>query len=149
MILDSLHNSAQIESLHPLFKKAFDYIKSTDFSIIENEKIFLEGDDLFIMINEFTGKTKEEAVVETHRKYIDIQIPLTKSEIIGWISNRELSLPKTPFDDEKDIAFFSDQPTTYLTVLPQEFVIFFPEDGHAPGICDGVARKVVVKIKIK
>lgn len=148
MILDSLHNSAQIESLHPLFKKAFDYIKSTDFSIIENGKIFLEGDDLFVMINEFTGKTIEEAIVETHKKYIDIQIPLTKPEIIGWINERKLSLPKTPFDDDKDIAFFSDQPTTYLTLLPQEFVIFFPADGHAPGICDGVARKVVVKIKL-
>lgn len=148
MILDSLHNSAQIDSLHPLFKKAFDYIKSTDFSTLENEKIFLEGDDLFVMINEYTGKTREEAVVETHKKYIDIQIPLTKPEIIGWISDRKLLSPKSSYNKEKDIAFFSDQPTTYLTVLPQEFVIFFPEDGHAPGICEGLARKVVLKIKL-
>ena len=32
MILDSLKNTEKIESLHPLFKKAFDYVKSTDFS---------------------------------------------------------------------------------------------------------------------
>ena len=32
MILDSLNNTKKIECLHPLFKKAFDYLKSTDFS---------------------------------------------------------------------------------------------------------------------
>ena len=32
MILNSLKDSASIESLHPLFKKAFVYIKATGFS---------------------------------------------------------------------------------------------------------------------
>lgn len=32
MILDSLENSKRIECIHPLFKQAFDYVKSTCFS---------------------------------------------------------------------------------------------------------------------
>lgn len=36
MILDSLNNTKKIECLHPLFKKAFDYLKSTDFSKVED-----------------------------------------------------------------------------------------------------------------
>ena len=28
MILDSLNNTEKVECLHPLFKKAFDYVKS-------------------------------------------------------------------------------------------------------------------------
>ncbi len=31
MILDSLNNTEKVECLHPLFKKAFDYVKATDF----------------------------------------------------------------------------------------------------------------------
>ena len=38
MILDSLNNTEKIESLHPLFKKAFDYVKSTDYSKMEDGK---------------------------------------------------------------------------------------------------------------
>ena len=38
MILDSLNNTKKIECLHPLFKKAFDYLKSTDFSKVEDGK---------------------------------------------------------------------------------------------------------------
>ena len=36
MILDSLNNTEKIECLHPLFKQAFDYLKSTDFSKVES-----------------------------------------------------------------------------------------------------------------
>ena len=38
MILDSLENSKRIECIHPLFKQAFDYVKSTDFSKMEDDK---------------------------------------------------------------------------------------------------------------
>ena len=38
MILDSLENSKRIECIHPLFKQAFDYVKSTDFSKMEDGK---------------------------------------------------------------------------------------------------------------
>lgn len=48
MILNSLKDSASVESLHPLFKKAFDYIKATDFSKVPAGKIVLDGDKLYI-----------------------------------------------------------------------------------------------------
>ena len=66
MILDSLSNSASIEQLHPLFKQAFDYLKSTDFSKKEAGKIVLDGDNLYISVAEPTGKSKEAAKLETH-----------------------------------------------------------------------------------
>ena len=74
MILDSLSNSASIEQLHPLFKKAFDFLKSTDFSTKEAGKIVLDGDDLYVSIAEPVGKSKDAAKMETHNKYIDIQM---------------------------------------------------------------------------
>ncbi|MBQ1964247.1 MAG: YhcH/YjgK/YiaL family protein, partial [Tidjanibacter sp.] len=31
---------------------------------------------------------------------------------------------------------------------PGQLAIFYPEDGHAPGISDGPIRKFIAKIKI-
>ncbi|CDA20792.1 putative uncharacterized protein [Bacteroides sp. CAG:144] len=148
MILNSLKDSASVESLHPLFKKAFDYIKATDFSKVPAGKIVLDGDKLYISVAEPTGKTKEAARMETHDKYIDIQMPLTAVETMGWKATNELKEPIAPYNPEKDITFFADKPTTYIDVQPGEFAIFFPEDGHAPGIAEGNFRKVIVKVKI-
>ncbi len=36
MILGSLQNTETIEKLHPLFKKAFDYLKTVDLEAIQD-----------------------------------------------------------------------------------------------------------------
>ncbi len=148
MILNSLKDSAAIESLHPLFKQAFEYLKTTDFSQVPAGKVVLDGDNLYVSIAEPTGKTHEAARMETHDKYIDIQMPLTATETMGWKATCDLKEPTAPYNPEKDITFFADKPTTYIQVQPGEFAIFYPEDGHAPGIAEGNFRKVIVKVKL-
>ncbi|MGL5318624.1 MAG: YhcH/YjgK/YiaL family protein [Bacteroidales bacterium] len=149
MILDSLHNSAKIESLHPSFKKAFDFIKSTDFSNLPAGKIEIDGDNLFISLAEITGKTPEAAKMETHNQYIDIQLPLTQTETIGWAALEDCKNQEAPYNSENDISFFTDMPTNFIKINPGQFAIFFPEDGHAPGIGEGVMRKLIVKVKVR
>ena len=148
MILDSLSNSATIEQLHPLFKKAFDYLKSTDFSKKEAGKILLDGDNLYVTIAEPVGKKENDAKIETHFKYIDIQMPLTATETIGWKAVADLKKTAVPYDEENDITFFDDIPSAHIDVTPGNFAIFFPEDGHAPCIGNGKFRKVIVKVRI-
>lgn len=149
MIIDHLKNSAQYEQLNPLFKKAFDYLKSLDFSKIEVGKTQIEGTDLFISISNSNLKTKEDAKLEVHDKYIDIQMPISKAEGFGWIARNELTAESAPFNTEKDIQFFEDKAKTYFSVEPGNFAIFFPEDGHAPCIGEGTILKIVVKVKVK
>ena len=95
-----------------------------------------------------TCKPKSEAVIETHDKYIDIQLPLFGVEKIGWKSRGELQEESIPYDEEKDITFYIDHPTAYTKVYPGQFVIYFPSDGHAPGIGQGTIRKAVIKIPV-
>ena len=57
MVLDSLNNSSKYEGLHHAFKKAFDFIKSTDFSKLEPGKIELDGKDLFVNFAEVDRKS--------------------------------------------------------------------------------------------
>lgn len=148
MILDSLENSSRIENLHPLFKQAFDYLKSTDFSKVEDGKIELNGERLTVSIASLFGKDKEEAAIETHKKYIDIQAPLLGVEKIGWKAGTALQEESVPYNEANDITFYVDRPTAYTKIYPGQFVVYFPEDGHAPGIGQGSIRKVVVKVQV-
>lgn len=148
MILDSLKNSDVYNNIHPLFKKVFEYLKSTDFSKIEVGKIELKGKDLFVIISDSDMKSREDAKLEVHNKYIDIQLPVSKSESFGWKARADMKDEREPFNEEKDIQFFKDGYTTLFSVSPGNFVILFPEDGHAPCIGEEKIRKIVVKIKI-
>lgn len=146
MILDSLNNTEKAECLHPLLKKAFDYLKATDFSKMEDGKYELDGAKLYLSVTSLFGKEKENAAIETHKKYIDIHMPLLGVEKIGWKPGSELQEESVPYNEEQDIAFYVDRPTAYTKIYPGQFIIYFPEDGHAPGIGKGAIRKVVVKI---
>lgn len=148
MILDSIANSGAYESLHPDFKKAFDYIKANDFTHTAPTKICLEEDKLYVIIAELAGKQREEALIETHIKFIDIQIPIVGTETMGWIRKSSCKKETAPYNEEKDITFYEDRPTSYFDVVNGDFVIFFPEDGHAPGIGDGAIKKIIIKIAV-
>ena len=148
MILGSLKNTSTIEKYHPLFKKAFDYVKNTDFSVLEDGKIEIEGANLFLVLSKITGKSEIEAVTEAHHKYIDIQIPLTANETFGWIPLEKCTEIKSSYDEQKDLIFFANEPTYFIGVEDGDFLIFFPEDGHAPGIGEGEIRKIIVKVRV-
>ena len=149
MILDSLNNTEKVECLHPLFKKAFDYVKATDFSKMEDGKYELDGSRLFVSVASLSGKDKNDAAIETHKKYIDIQLPLLGVEKRGGGGGGGGEEVSVPYNEEKDIAFFVDRPTAYTKIYPGQFAIYFPEDGHAPGIGEGNIRKVIVKVQVE
>jgi len=148
MILDSLENAGLYESVQPHFKQAFEFIKSYDLETLSLGKYELDGKNLFVNVVEVAGKTADEAKMETHQNYIDIQIPVNKTEIMGWISAGKLTETVQEYNPEKDIAFFADKATNFLNVQPKEFVIFFPTDAHQPGIAEGLLRKIIVKILV-
>ena len=93
------------------------------------------------------GRTPAEAVIETHNKMIDIQIPLSDTETFGY-TPRE-ALPQAEYNAEKDITKIPDLVAeSYVTCRPGMMVIFFPQDGHAPCIA-GVPeiKKAIFKVK--
>ena len=148
MILDTLENSGLYESIHPRFKQAFDFLRANDLNALPLGKIELDGSNILVNVFEITGKTADTAKLETHNNYIDIQVPVTGAETMGWLAQSGLKNVSEPYKQEKDITFFADKATTFITVNPSEFIVFFPEDGHQPGICDGSLKKIVVKVLV-
>ena len=148
MILDALKNSAQYESVHPRFKKVFEFLRKTDLVALPLGKLELEGSDLFVNVIEIEGKSADEAKMETHNRYIDIQVPVTASETMGWVAVSQLKQSTQEYNPEKDVAFFADKATNFILVQQGEFAVFFPEDAHQPGIAQGQIKKVIVKVLV-
>lgn len=147
MIHGKLSDSGRIESLHPSMKVLFDYVKSHDFSTIPLGRIEIDGDNLFINYSEVKGMSREDQMLEFHRRYMDVHIPFAH-EIWGWKATSDLRHLAEEYDAEKDFALSDDCPASFTDVYPGEFVVAYPEDAHAPNIAPYDFSKLVAKIKL-
>lgn len=147
MVVDTFDNLDKYASLNPLFAQAMAFLKSTDLNALEVGKIELNGSDLVVNVQQTAQKTKEQARLETHNQFIDIQIPLSGTEIMGYTAAKDCQPANASYNADKDITFFDGLADDYLTVKPGMFAIFFPHDGHAPGITPTGVKKVIVKVK--
>ena len=149
MIIDTLVNAPKYFSLHPLFAKAFDYIKQNDVaSLPDGVSEISEG--LKVIVNTGIGKTAETSLAkfECHDKNIDIQFCVKGLETIAWKPREKCVTQNGAYNPEKDVRFFSDAPDMYFQLTDGQFGIFYPEDVHAPMIGEGEIKKVVIKVKI-
>ena len=147
MIIDKVENLEKYASINPLFPKVVEFLKANDLNQMEPGKYEIEGKDLFVNIQVAKGKTPADAVIETHNKMIDIQIPLSDAETFGYTQRDQL--PDVEYNEEKDITKIPDLAAdSYLTCMPGMMAIFFPQDGHAPCIA-GVPeiKKAIFKVK--
>ena len=129
-------------------KEMLEYILQHDFSQQEAGRIMLDGDNLFINLDEVELKTKEEQRLEFHKNYIDVQVPLSQPETMGWTALSDLGAPDIAYNPERDCGFYTQDAKEYFNVKPGKFTIFFPEDAHAPIIGNGKQRKLVGKIRV-
>ena len=49
MVTDFLQNAHLYEGLNERFRKAFNYLKQTDFSAVDKGKYDIDGDNIFAM----------------------------------------------------------------------------------------------------
>ncbi|HEY6094501.1 MAG TPA: YhcH/YjgK/YiaL family protein [Gallionellaceae bacterium] len=148
MILSTLSQSDRYTALHPLFQRAFDYIRNTDLFALAPGRSPIVGEDLIVIVEHAQGKPQEHARLEAHRKYIDIQLVLEGDEVMGWKPLADCLNPVSEHSLEKDIRFFDDAPASWVAVPPDHFCIFFPEDAHAPLVGEGKIRKVIFKVAV-
>jgi YhcH/YjgK/YiaL family protein len=150
MIIDTLSNSAKYNSIHPLFAKAFEYIKSQNLATIEDGKFEIAADNLRAIVSNKKGMTADESIskFECHDKHIDIQLCIKGNEQFGWKARADCKDQKGEYNAEKDVVFYSDVPDMYFHLTDNQFAIFFPEDVHAPMIGEGEIKKMVIKIKL-
>jgi YhcH/YjgK/YiaL family protein len=148
MIFDVLAQSDRYVALHEGFAKAFAFLRRADLNNLPDGKYELDGDRVYAMVATESGRKKEDALLEGHEKYIDIQLVLSGTDEMGWKSILTCTQPSGPYDPDDDVRFFADIPEAWIATQPGTFVIFFPDDGHMPLISTGEIHKVVVKIAV-
>jgi YhcH/YjgK/YiaL family protein len=147
MIIDTIENLGKYVALNPLFADVIEFLKNNDLRTMKEGKYPIKDKNLFLSVQVAKQRTKESAFIETHIEMVDIQIPISCAETYGY--SPLCDLPEFEYDAEIDMTKYGDtKPQTYVTVKPGQFVIFFPQDGHAPCIIDEQEiKKVIFKVK--
>lgn len=151
MITDTLAQCRRYTSLSPRFAAAFVFLENLPADKPAG-RYDLDGDNCFALVQAYGTKPLAQAKFEAHRQYIDIQFLQAGRESILWSPLAALTQVTEAYLAERDVAFFANPPQwTAINLQPGQFSIFFPEDGHAPGIeCGGPmeVRKVVIKVRV-
>lgn len=147
MIIANLADCERYEALHPKLKMLFDYVKTYNLLTMPAGRVAIEGDNVFVNIDDSLMQPAEERPLEVHRRYMDVQFPLSCAEQFGWKPLSALTTePSVPYDAQRDIAFYKEEAQAYVSAQPGQFYILFPEDAHAPIVGQGPIRKAVGKI---
>lgn len=149
MILDALENIEKYAALHKGFPEAVKFLLRPDLSELGVGTYEIDGKNVYAMVSKEQGRKKEDAQLETHDKYIDIQLVLKGVDTMGWRTKTMCKSFATEYDPEADIQFFVDTPDVWLPVQSGFFTIFFPEDAHLPLVSIGELHKIVVKVAIE
>jgi YhcH/YjgK/YiaL family protein len=148
MILDELANAQTYSPLHPGFAPAFAFLSNPGIEDLPVGRYEIDGDRIYAMVQRGPGRAREEAFLETHDRYIDIQLVLDGTDQMGWKPRSRCVEVQREYDAATDIAFYRDIPTAWIAVEQGMFAVFFPEDAHLPSISPEEIHKVVVKIRL-
>ncbi len=98
----------------------------------------------------YRTKARSEGFLETHRRYIDVQVVVAGEELMDVTS--PAACTALPYDSEKDFAkHAAATAVSTLRIRAGEAAVFWPEDVHQPSIAVGepaLVRKVVIKVPV-
>lgn len=149
MIVDIIENAQEYYNLGKNFQKGFEFLKNTDLKNLDNGKYEIDGDNIFVSIQDYNTKPESEGKFEAHKKYADIQFIIKGEEKIGF-TNVENCTPTTFYDDTNDIIFLEGK-GDFIKAVENTFLIFLPQDAHMPCISidnSKYVKKAVVKVKL-
>jgi len=148
MIFDRLENH-DLYPLGKLWDAAFRFMKTVTPETACG-KYVLDGDNLFAIVDGYETKSRDTAKLETHRKYVDVQILISGEETHEVFPKKELTV-SIPYDPEKDAQFYQipEIPRACVHIQAGDFVVYFPHDAHMPCLMTGNAPQPVKKVVIK
>jgi YhcH/YjgK/YiaL family protein len=150
MILDQLKNARLYFSTWERISKALQYLRSTDFSILEPGRYDIDGENIYALVSVYNTKPLSSAKWEAHKKYIDIQYVASGKEKMGVTSSDKV-IPLEDYSENNDCTIYKGD-GNYILVDEGSFAVFFPTDIHMPGLSINLpkeVKKVVIKVKVE
>lgn len=150
MIVDSLSTISQHPGLDAGLQRCLYQILKYDLFQLEPGTYPIQENLLQLKIVDRQLAIPEEKHYEVHKQFLDIHIPLSASEAIGYISPTAEISGSVPFDEQQDVAFIEETyRPSWLVLAPGDLVIIFPGEWHKPCCTlasSSVLRKAMVKI---
>ncbi len=153
MIAGHLANWDKEKHLYaPAIRKAMAWLQEHDLKTLPTGRQEIDGDRLYVMVNEYVSEPREKRRAEAHRKYVDVQYIVAGAETIGYARLEDGYEVLEDKLAEKDVIFYNhpvDESHIILTV--GMYGIFFPWDVHRPNCAlaaPSPVRKVVMKISM-
>jgi biofilm protein TabA len=153
MIYDRLENAASYFSCDAWIK-AVEYVRSANIDLEDGAHPIL-GDEVVARVMAYPTKHFQETVLESHRKFVDLQALLAGREYAEVSSASDLSV-RTAYSEESDVVFYHpDALGAYcrMALEPGRFAVFFPQDAHRTQLRTGEnaqpVKKIVVKIALE
>ena len=146
MILTTFTELHDYTKINPLFSLAADWLQYTDLTQLAIGEHEIKDRELFAIKATMMGRKPNQAKLEAHKKYIDIQVCIQGTDNIAWRPTIECPNISDAYKAENDIMFFSDKATHSIKIHNDKIALFFPNDAHAPLIADEELTKIVIKV---
>lgn len=133
-----------------LWDKAFLFLKNRNLSALPVGDYVIEDGRCWATVSEYIPKTADQANLESHERFIDLQYTLWGNEKMG-LAGTEAKV-RTPYNEKRDVAFYIPEKIAYFATSADCFFLFFPGDKHQPSVLNGPpaqSRKIVIKIEYK
>ena len=137
------------------FRKALEFLQNEDLDAIfeqvkpgKNIEVDLNGRDVFAIFQTYETKPLEEAKMEGHKRYIDLQYIHKGTEQI-LVAPTQRMVKEADYNDEKDVYFPQTADYSSIRLSAGLAAILYPEDLHAPGIsvdAPSTVQKIVIKV---
>lgn len=148
MIFGNLNDIDRLKSLGEDFDAAIEWLKVHYKETLPKSSIEIVPGRVKVNCEEVAMIPKEKQHIEAHRRHIDIHVPISGKEMMGWSAVSDLKNTLQEYDEVRDIIFYGEAPQCTFPILPGQYAVMFPEDGHAPCIGTGIHRKYCIKILI-
>lgn len=110
--------------------EAVEYLMVLDVSKEDVGKKVVVNEKFFYSIQSYDTKPAEECKLESHRKYIDIQIMVVGEEIVEIVDVSKLFV-KDDYDEEKDVMFWRvPKRMAKVTLRAGDCIVLYPENAH-------------------
>ena len=146
MIYDRLEHADLYAGLHPLLGEAFAFLRGFNPATADGQ-IKLRGDDLFVNIERYTTQAAGERRYEAHQQYLDVQTIFKGQESIYIEPLPQLDVEEA-YDEARDVAFYRGPDRNVVALVPGEFTLLYPQDGHKP-CCHATEASEVLKVVAK
>ena len=133
MVIDKIDNILNYTKLSKYIVYIKEFINTNNLQELDVGKYYIDGDNLFAIVNKYETKPESECFIESHKQFLDLQFILEGEENIAYLCNSILINSK-PYDVKEDYSIFECDNLSFFKLKKGMFVIFFPNEIHMPGV---------------